>query len=80
MTLMKSFFREPKSTRVLSADLPPSYNVVMDNLDLFQAVSTHEKSETPPPSFQSQIDPAAPMGNVSNHRNQTVYQTVLTIS
>ena len=61
-----------------SADLPPSYNVVMDNLDLFEAVVTHEKSPTPPPSFQSQVDPPHPVWNGSN-RSQ-MHQTVLTIS
>ena len=56
--------------------------MVMDNSDLFQTVATHEKPETPPPSFQSQvrsqIDPPPPVENGSNC-NQ-LRQTVLTIS
>ena len=52
----KTVLRDEKPTRVLPEDLPPSYNVVMDNIDLFQAVHTHEKSETPPPSFQTQVN------------------------
>ena len=76
-------FRKPKSTTDRSADLPPSYSVVMDNSDVFQTISTHVKSETPPPSFESQIDPSPPMdqiiSNGSNHRSQS-HQTVKTIT
>ena len=54
--MQKTVLRDEKPARVLSDDLPPSYNVVMDNLDLFQPVHSHEKSETPPPTFQSQVN------------------------
>ena len=50
----------------------------MDNLDLFEAVVAYENSPTPPPSFQSQVDPPHPVVNGTN-RNQW-HQTVLTIS
>ena len=74
-------FRKPKSTTDRSADLPPSYSVVMDNSDVFQTISTHVKSETPPPSFESQVQssPSSKIDNGSNHRNQ-MHQTVQTIT
>ena len=71
--------RAPKPTRVRPADLPPSYNVVMENSDMFQTIATHEKPETPPPSFQSQVDQPPPIENDLTHRNH-MRQTVLTIS
>ena len=76
---MNCIFRKSKSTRDQPADLPPSYSVVMNNAEVFQTISTHLKSETPPPSFESQIDPSPPMDNVSNHRCQS-HQTVQTIT
>jgi len=74
-------FREPKSTADRSADLPPSYSVVMDNSDVFQTISTHVKSETPPPSFESQVQssPSYKIDIGSNHRSQ-MHQTVQTIT
>ena len=51
----------------------------MNNSETFQTISTHVKPETPPPSFESQIDPLPPMDNVSNHRSQS-HQTVQTIT
>ena len=51
----------------------------MENSDLYQTIATHEKPETPPPSFQSQVDPPPPIENDSTHRSQ-MRQTVMTIS
>ena len=53
----------------------------MENSDLYQTIATHEKPETPPPSFQSQVPPDSPpaIENVSTHRSQ-MRQTVTTIS
>ena len=76
-------FRKPKSTTDRSADLPPSYSVVMDNSDVFQTISTHVKSETPPPSFESQVQsrssPSLQMKNESDHRSE-LHSTVKTIT
>ena len=74
---LKFYLRAPKPTRIRPADLPPSYNVVMENSDLFQTIATHEKPETPPPSFQSQVDSPPPIENDSRSQMR---QTVLTIS
>ena len=49
----------------------------MENSDLFQTIATHEKPETPPPSFQSQVDSPPPIENDSRSQMR---QTVLTIS
>ena len=51
----------------------------MENSDLYQTIATHDKPETPPPSFQSQVDPPPPIENDSTHRSQ-LRQTVMTIS
>ena len=51
----------------------------MDNSEVFQTIPTHVKPETPPPSFESQIDPSPSMDNVSNNRCQS-HQTVQTIT
>ena len=74
-------FRQQKPTIPGTIDLPPSYNMVMNNSELFQKVETHEKPGTPPPCFQSQVtcrDPVPPAEILSN-RSQ-FQQTVLTIS
>ena len=53
----------------------------MDNSDVFQTISTHVKSETPPPSFESQVQssPSSKIDNGSNHRSK-MNQTVQTIT
>lgn len=71
---LHQFFRKQKAT----LDLPPSYNIVMENSDLFQIID-NEKPETPPPSFENLVALAPPIKNPINHQSQ-FQQTVVTIS
>lgn len=68
------FFRKQKAT----LDLPPSYNIVMENSDLFQIIE-NETPVTPPPCFENLVALAPPIKNPINHRSQ-FQQTIVTIS
>ena len=51
-------------------DLRPSYNIVMENSNLFERID-NEKPVTPPPSFENLVALAPPIKNPINHRSQS---------